>query len=74
MTDFDRIKALFPMPCKCNVWIDVQNGFQGMITSRGAYRMRRIVRFPSGLKRYEIFSVTKAGGMKSTGYAMCEAA
>ena len=69
MSDYERVKALFPKPTPCGVWLDLQNAFQGYVTPRGAYCLRRPVILSGGLRRYEMFRLTPKGGMQFEGYA-----
>lgn len=68
MNDYEKVKSLFPDPTPCGVWLELQNGFQGLVTDRGAYRLRRKVNLGAGLIRFEIFTLTRKVGLKSQGY------
>lgn len=67
--DYTKIAGLFPSTCPCDVWLPLQNGFEGLLTSRGAYRLRRLVRLFQDDFSYEIFSVTCAKGVGHMCYA-----
>lgn len=67
-SDYEKVKALFPASITCGTWYPLQNGFEGMVTERGAWRVRRPVRL-AGESRFEIFTLTRKGGLRSTGFA-----
>jgi hypothetical protein len=63
MTDFERVRALFPVPLPCGVWVPLQNGFEGFITVRGAYRLRKRVTV-AGRVKFDLYTLTRKGGLK----------
>ena len=62
MSDYEKVRALFPSPLTCNTWFTLQNGFEGLVTSRGACRLRKPVLI-GGCPRWDIYRVTPKGGM-----------
>ena len=66
MSDYEKVKAILPTSMKCDVWHEVQNGFEALVTERGAYKMRRKVKNGAWIG-YELFSLTPKGGLKSIG-------
>lgn len=67
-SEYEKIKALFPARPTCGTWYPLRNGFEGMVTERLAYRIRRRVRL-AGELRFEMFTLTRKGGLRSTGFA-----
>jgi len=67
-SEYDKVKALFPDSPTCGVWHPLPNGFEGMVSERGAWRLRRRVRL-AGEPRFELFSLTRKGGLRSVGFA-----
>lgn len=62
MADFERVRALFPDPLPCGVWVPLQSGFEGLVTARGAYRLRKRVQI-AGQAKFDIYRLTLKGGL-----------
>jgi hypothetical protein len=67
-SDYERVRALMPSSMPVDKWIPIKNGFDAIVNSRGSYNLRRKVKI-AGETRYEKFSLTRAGGLKSIGYS-----
>ena len=68
--EYERVRALFPSAVPCGVWVPLQNGFEGLATSRGAYRLRRPITL-AGRRKWEVFTLTRKGGLRFA--FMCDA-
>lgn len=66
MSDYDRVRALFPDSCHVGVWVTLRNGFEGLITARGAVRLRKPVLI-AGRPSWDLFNCTKSGGLVRAG-------
>lgn len=68
MSDYEKVLSILPSKMDCGVWYPIQNMFQAMISDRGAYKLRRKVKKGAWVG-YEVFSLTKKGGLKSVGFS-----
>ena len=69
--EYEKVRALMPASMPVNKWVPIKNGFEAITSSRGSYNLRRKVNM-AGETRYEKFSLTKAGGLKSLGFSRME--
>lgn len=67
-TDYERVRGLLPSSMDIGKWYKIQNGFEATVSARGAYTLRRKVKIAGEIK-YEKYSLTKSGGLKSIGYS-----
>ena len=70
--EYEMVRDLFPNPTPCDSWVPLQNGFEGLVTARGAYRLRRRVTLSGGFQLFEIFSLTRGRGLQPIGFARPE--
>jgi hypothetical protein len=69
--DYERVRALMPSSMPVDKWIPIKNGFEAIVSSKGSYNLRRKVKM-AGEVRYEKFSLTRSGGLKSLGFSKME--
>ena len=69
--EYEKVRALMPSSMPVDKWVPIKNGFEAIVSSRGSYNLRRKVKM-AGEIRYEKFSLTRAGGLKSLGFSKME--
>jgi hypothetical protein len=69
--DYEKVRSLMPSSMPVDKWVPIKNGFEAIVSSRGSYNLRRKVKM-AGETRYEKFSLTRSGGLKSLGFSKME--
>lgn len=69
--DYEKVRALMPSSMPVDKWVPIKNGFEAIVSSKGSYTLRRKVKM-AGEVRYEKFSLTRSGGLKSLGFSRIE--